>query len=225
MVHSFCSFFSSFFWYRTQCHEITTCFRRGGIQNSSNWMAGKVSMRNACWPETLSDALCGFCELLATASCSAFAPNCEKPDKKDLQILVNLSLFPFSHVMNPFSEVRARPESDERRRIRALSHRTAPPRPRHTDRTPRRTRNIAFARSRRFCTRLIPGGSGNVASKNRPEEGSGEVGCRQHRARSCPARRKTRPRWTPGASARTCGTSATRSGWMNSSPTSRTATG
>ena len=77
--------------------------------------------------------------------------------------------------MNPFSEVRAPPESDERRRIRALSHRTAPPRPRHTDRTPRRTRNIAFARSRRFCTRLTPGGSGNVASKNRPEEGSGEV--------------------------------------------------
>ena len=60
-------------------------------------------MRNACWPETPSDALCGICELLATASCSAFGPNREKPDKKDLQILVNLSLFPFFHVMNPFS--------------------------------------------------------------------------------------------------------------------------
>ena len=52
-------------------------------------------MRNACWPETPSEALCGICELLATASCSAFGPNREKPDKKDLQILVNLSLFPF----------------------------------------------------------------------------------------------------------------------------------
>ena len=79
--------------------------------------------------------------------------------------------------MNPFSGVRAPPESDERGRIRALSHRTAPPRPRQTDRTPRRTRNIAFARSRRFCT-PHSGGSGNVASKiasRRARERSGVV--------------------------------------------------
>ena len=132
---------------------------------------------------------------------------------------------PFFSRIEPFRGVRAPPESDERRRIRSLSHRTAPPRPRKTDRTPRRTRNISFARSRHFYTRLILGGSGNVASKNRLEEGSGEVWCRQLRARSCPARRRTRQRWTPGASARTCGTSATRSaGWMNSSPPSRTGT-
>ena len=67
-------------------------------------------MRNACWPETPSDALCGICELLATASCSAFGPDREKPDEKDLQILVNLSLFPFFSRNEPLFGGCARPQ-------------------------------------------------------------------------------------------------------------------
>ena len=186
---------------------------------------GKVPMRKCIWPETPSDA---FVRNFLTARHCLLLGVCaesRKTGKKGLADSRKPRPLPFFSRIEPtpFRGMRAPPESDER--IRSLSHRTAPPRPRKTDRTPRRTRNISFARSRCFYTRLIPGGSGNVASKNRLEEGSGEVWCRQLRARSCPARRRTRQRWTPGAFARTCGTSATRSaGWMNSSQPSRTGT-